>query len=104
LDWLRGVAGDLPLAKFGTRHVEALTGKKSGPTAANTVKKNLSTLFNFAIKRDLRVTFNPARYADRRKENADDYHTWAEASGRACLFVLPVAQDSTAIDRVIRGQ
>ena len=44
LDWLRTVAGDLPYAKFGTRHVEALMGKKAGPTAANTVKKNLSML------------------------------------------------------------
>ena len=78
LDWLRGVAGDLPFAKFGTRHVEALMGKKSGPTAANTVKKNLSMLFNFAIKREMGVTFNPARYADRRKENADGYHTWTD--------------------------
>ena len=78
LDWLRGVAGDLPFAKFGTRHVAALMGKKSGPTAANTVKKNLSMLFNFAIKREMGVTFNPARYADRRKENADGYHTWTD--------------------------
>ena len=53
-------------------------GKKSGPTAANTVKKNLSMLFNFAIKREMGVTFNPARYADRRKENADGYHTWTD--------------------------
>lgn len=78
LDWLRGVAGDLPFAKFGTRHVEALMGKKTGPTAANTVKKNLSMLFNFAIKREMGVTFNPARFADRRKENADGYHTWTD--------------------------
>jgi integrase len=78
LDWLRGVAGDLPYAKFGTQHVEALMGKKSGPTAANTVKKNLSMLFNFAIKREMGVTFNPARYADRLKENPDGYHTWTD--------------------------
>lgn len=79
LDWLRGIAGDLPFAKFGTRHVEALMGKKTGPTAANTVKKNLSMLFNFAIKREMGVTFNQARYADRIKENPDGYHTWSEA-------------------------
>ena len=78
LDWLRTVAGDLPYAKFGTRHVEAHMGKKAGPTAANTVKKNLSMLFNFAIKREMGITFNPARYADRRKENADGYHTWTD--------------------------
>ena len=61
LDWLRGVAGDLPYGKFGTRHVEALMGKKSGPAAANTVKKNLSMLFNFSIKREMGMTLNPAR-------------------------------------------
>ena len=50
LDWLRTVAGDLPDANSGTRHVEALTAKVAGPTAANTVEKNLSISFNFAIK------------------------------------------------------
>ncbi|MBN2629091.1 MAG: tyrosine-type recombinase/integrase [Rhodobacteraceae bacterium] len=79
MDWLRGIAGDLPFAKLGTRHIEALMGKKTGPTAANTVKKNLSLLFNFAIKREMGVTFNPARYADRLKENPDGYHTWTES-------------------------
>ena len=54
-------------------------GKKTGPTAANTVKKNLSMLLNFAIKLELGVTFNPARYADRIKVNPDGYHTWTEA-------------------------
>ena len=53
-------------------------GKKTGPSAANTVKKNLSLLFNFAIKREMGVTFSPARYADRLKENPDGYHTWTE--------------------------
>ena len=50
LDWLRTVAGDLPDANSGTRHVEALMAKMAGPTAANTVEKNLSISFNFAIK------------------------------------------------------
>lgn len=53
-------------------------GKKSGPTAANTVKKKLSMLFNFAIKREMGVTFSLARYADSRKENAEGYHTWTD--------------------------
>lgn len=85
LDWLRTVegagnlpAGDLPFTRLGTRHVEALMGMKTGPTAANTVKKNLSMLFNFAIKREMGITFNPARFADRRKENADGYYTWTD--------------------------
>jgi integrase len=78
LDWMRSTAGDLPFARFAPHHVEALMNKKEGPTAANTVKKNLSMLFNFAIKQQFGgQTFNPARYADRRRENADGYHTWS---------------------------
>ena len=53
--------------------------RKKGPTAANTVKKNLSMLFNFAINKSLLgQTANPARAADRRKVNPDGYHTWTE--------------------------
>lgn len=78
MDWLRSHAGDLPFDRFGTHHIEALMDKKPGPSAANGIKKAMSLLFTFAIKRQLGVTFNPARYADRRKENADGYHTWTE--------------------------
>lgn len=78
LDWLRREAGDLPYARFGVRHVEALMAKKAGPTAQNAVKKNLSMLFNFAIHSEL-TAHNPARAAERRKENPEGYHTWTEA-------------------------
>ncbi len=78
LEWLRVQAGPLPYAKFETRHVEALMARKAGPSAANRVKKNLSMLFNFAIKHGYHK-FNPASLADRRKENPDGYHTWTEA-------------------------
>ena len=78
LDWLRREAGDLPYARFGVRHVEALMAKKAGPTAQNAVKKNLSMLFNFAIRAEL-TAHNPARAAERRKENPEGYHTWTEA-------------------------
>lgn len=84
LDWLRdkegGHIGDLPMARFGVRHVEAVMAKKAGPTAANTVKKNLSMLFNFAMKQELGgVEKNPAKHATRLKVNPDGYHTWTEA-------------------------
>ncbi|SEC14018.1 Phage integrase family protein [Rhodobacter sp. 24-YEA-8] len=80
LDWLREQAGDLPLARFGVEHVQALMERKTGPTAANTVKKNLSMLFNFAAKPSkagglgLRID-NPARHAVSRKERKGGYHT-----------------------------
>ncbi len=80
MDWLRREAGKYQIGSLAARHVEALMGRKVGPTAANTVKKNLSLLFNFAIKHELAgQKHNPARHADRRKENPDGYHTWTEA-------------------------
>lgn len=80
LDWIRGQAGDLPFVRFGVEHVEALMARKTGPTAANTVKKNLSALFNYAIKNGFQgMQHNPARYADRMKENPDGYYTMTDA-------------------------
>lgn len=80
LDWLRAEVGQYQAGRIETRHVEAIMARKTGPTAANTVKKNLSMLFNFAIKYSLAdLKHNPAKYADRRKENSDGYHTWTEA-------------------------
>lgn len=79
LDWIRREIGDLPFARFAVRHVEALMGKKEGrPSAANAVKKNLSLLFNHAIRLEL-ITHNPARLAERWKENPHGYHTWTDA-------------------------
>lgn len=80
LDWLRKEAGKYQIGRLAAKHVEALMSRKAGPTAANTVKKNVSMLFNFAIKHDMAgQKHNPARHADRRKENPDGYHTWTEA-------------------------
>lgn len=80
LDWLRREAGSLPFARFEVAHVEALMARKTGPTAANTVKKNLSTLFIYAIKNQFSgMLNNPARFADRMKENPDGYHTMTDA-------------------------
>ena len=53
--------------------------KKDGPTAANTVKKNMSMLFNFAAKKLNYIGPNPARHAEKMKINPDGYHTWTEA-------------------------
>lgn len=77
LDWLRDQAGDLPVAGFRAKHVEALMGRKDGPAAANKVRKNLSMLFTHAIKLELEgVTVNPARAADRMREGDEGFHTW----------------------------
>ncbi|WP_223115655.1 tyrosine-type recombinase/integrase [Paracoccus amoyensis] len=76
-DWLKQQAGTWPLDDIRTRHVEHLMGMKTGPTAANTVRKNLSTLFNFGIRKEW-LTVNPAKKAMTRKENDTGYHTWTE--------------------------
>jgi hypothetical protein len=78
LDWLREKAGKYHFARLDVRHVEALMAKKSGPAAANTVKKNLSMLFNYASKKLGYVGPNPAKFAEKLKTNPDGYHTWTE--------------------------
>lgn len=79
LDFLREQAGDLPFARLGVNHIEALMSKKAGPVAANTVKKNMSMLFNFAAKKLAYTGPNPARFAEKMKTNDDGYHTWTDA-------------------------
>ncbi|WP_291833965.1 tyrosine-type recombinase/integrase [Limimaricola sp.] len=79
LDWLRETAGKYHFARLEVRHVEALMAKKAGPTAANTVKKNMSMLFNFAAKKLGYIGPNPAKFAERMKVNPDGYHTWTDA-------------------------
>ena len=78
LDWLRKEAGKYQFERLEVRHVEALMSKKKGPTAANTVKKNMSMLFNFAAKKLSYTGPNPARHAERMKTNPDGFHTWTE--------------------------
>lgn len=78
LDWLRETAGKYHFARLEVRHIEALMAKKTGPTAANTVKKNLSMLFNFAAKKLGHTGPNPAKFAERLKTNPLGYHTWTD--------------------------
>lgn len=79
LDWLRDAAGKFHFARLGVKHVEALMMKKTGPVAANTVKKNLSMLFNHAAKNLNYEGSNPARSAGKLKTNPAGYHTWTDA-------------------------
>lgn len=70
-------AGDLPLAGFRAKHVEALMEHRNGPAAANKVRKNLSMLFKHAIKLEVEgVTVNPTKVADRMREGDERFHTW----------------------------
>lgn len=78
LDWLRERAGKFHFARLEVRHIEALMAKKTGPAAANAVKKNMSMLFNFAAKKLSYVGPNPARFAEKMKTNLDGFHTWTD--------------------------
>ncbi|NJM81215.1 MAG: tyrosine-type recombinase/integrase [Tabrizicola sp.] len=78
-DWIREQAGDLPFARMKVIHVEKLMSRKAGPSAANGVKKNMSMLYNFAAQKLDYVGTNPAKSAERSKENSTGYHTWTEA-------------------------
>lgn len=89
LDWLRKAAGKFQFADLGVRHVEAIMAKKEGPAAQNAVKKNLSMLFNFAIKKLEYKGTNPARFAERAKTNPDGYHTWTDEEIARFLAAFP---------------
>lgn len=78
LDWLREQAGKYHYADLKVRHIETIMGRKDGPQAANTVKKNLSMLYNFAAKKLDYTGANPAKFAEKRKTNPDGYHTWTD--------------------------
>jgi len=84
LDWLREVAGDLPVTGFRGRHVEALMAKKDGPAAQNRVRKNLSMMFNYAIRLEI-IAANPVKATERVKHKSDGFHTWSEAE--ICRFL-----------------
>lgn len=88
LDWMRDVAGKYPYASFKAKHVEAVMAKKEGPAAQNKIRKNFSLLFTYAIKNEL-MGSNPARAADRRKENADGFHTWTAAEMAQFMAFYP---------------
>lgn len=79
LDRLRNEAGKYQFERLKVQHIEALMSKKTGSTAANTVKKNMSMLFNFAAKKLGYTGPNPARHAERMKTNPDGFHTWTAA-------------------------
>ena len=79
LDWIREVAGQYHFARLEVCHVEAVMAKKAGPVAANTVKKNMSMLYNFASKKLSYTGPNPAKFAEKMKTNPDGYHTWTDA-------------------------
>lgn len=79
LDWLREVVGQYHFARLEVRHIEGVMAKKAGPVAANTVKKNMSMLYNFASKKLSYTGPNPAKFAEKMKTNPDGYHTWTDA-------------------------
>jgi integrase len=76
MDWLRDQAARAPVKGFRPKHVAELMDRKRGPEAANTVRKNLSRLFSYAMRREI-IPSNPARLVSKRKVKGSGYHTWA---------------------------
>ena len=72
LDWIKQIIGSARYASIQPRHIEALMSKKSGPSAANRLKKDMSQLFRFAAKRFGYQGQNPAVLADSHKERSED--------------------------------
>jgi integrase len=97
LDWLRSTAGKYHFVRLEVRHIEALMAKKTGPQARNTVKKNLSMLFNFAAKKLGYTGPNPARFAEKMKTNPDGYHTWTDAEVDRFLTRHPAASKARLV-------
>lgn len=97
LDWLREAAGKYHFARLEVRHVEALMTKKNGPVARNTVKKNLSMLFNFAAKKLGYAGLNPAKFAEKMKTNPDGYHTWTDAEVNRFLARHPAGSKARLV-------
>lgn len=68
--------GDLPFAQMRARHVVELRDKiMHTPGAANNRVKNLSVVFNWAIKPMEYTTYNPAAGIDP-LHSGDGFHTW----------------------------
>ena len=78
LDWIKQSIGEGRYASLQPHHIEALMSKKSGPSAANCLRKDLSQLFRFAAKRFGYKGENPATLADLHKERSGGYHTWTD--------------------------
>lgn len=68
--------GDCPLSKLGPNHIEVLRDRKAEkPGAANNRTKYLSSMFKWAIRKNL-MKVNHAREVDRLEYETDGFHTW----------------------------
>lgn len=121
LDRIVAVIGEAQYARMKPHHVEALMAKAKGPTAANQIKKDLSQLFDVAVKNFSFSGLNPAKMADSFKVDSDGFYTWTDveidtyrathASGTTARLALELLlgtgaarQDAAAMTRAnVRG-
>ena len=79
LNWIREAIGAGRYANLRPDQVELLMAKKTGPTSANRLRKDLAELVNYAARRLGFNGPNPAKLADSIKVRSTGYHTWTDA-------------------------
>ena len=77
MDFIRSYIGPHNVADMNKAHCDALINKKSAPSEANKVRKELSVLFNFAQSLEwIPQSKNPAKLTKKRNVNSKGFHTW----------------------------
>lgn len=77
MDFIRSHVGPHDIANMNKAHCDALINKKSAPSEANKVRKELSVLFNFAQSLEwIPQSKNPAKLTKKRNVNSKGFHTW----------------------------
>ena len=77
LDFIGSYVGPHNVEDMNKAHCDVLISKKSAPSEANKVRKELSVLFNFAQALEwIPQSKNPAKLTKKRNVNSSGFHTW----------------------------
>jgi hypothetical protein len=102
-DFIRDVAGDLPFMQMKPHHIQAILDKKVRGPAANGLRAQLVTLFNFARAKGW-VASNPAKATERRKvEETGGYHTLEDWEVEKYLAAHPPGSLARLVFRLLEG-
>ncbi|WP_040612498.1 tyrosine-type recombinase/integrase [Oceanicaulis sp. HTCC2633] len=89
LEPFRNTYGHMPVRTVQTRHLERiLFDLREKPTAANKLLKRLKTIFDLAVRQEIRHD-NPAKPIKARKVDSDGFHAWTEAEIEAFKTAYP---------------
>ena len=77
MQFIGSYVGPHSVEDMNKAHCDALMNKKSAPSEANKVRKELSVLFNFAQALEwIPQSKNPAKLTKKRNVNSRGFHTW----------------------------